>query len=201
MMAGDTRQPDQGAQDPQQWVCVGVISGAHGIRGEVRLRSYTEDMGALATFERLVSGPEHAPVRILSARPHKGGLVARLEGVGDRNAAEALKGRELFVSRSDLPPPEEGEYYFADLEGLAVEDDGGRKIGAIRAVLDFGAGPLLELELEAPRPNVGRAPMVPFTGEFVPEVDIAGGRVVVLLDSWLESLPKGKADSGSNGQD
>ncbi len=107
----------------------------------------------------------------------KGGVVARLEGVSDRNAAEALKGVELYVDRDKLPAAAEGEFYHADLIGLAAVDPQGKRLGEIVAVQNYGAGDLLEIRLT----GAGKTELVPFTEATVPEVDIAAGRVVVAM--------------------
>lgn len=176
--------------DKVDWLCVGVIAGAHGVKGEVRLKSFTEEPAAIGAFDALFAGAGREPIRLLGLRPAKGGFVGRIEGVTDREAAEALKGTELFVRRADLPSTEdEDEFYLADLEGLTALDGNGAVLGSIAAIHDFGAGPLLEIKLaadRAPRKYVGVSPLVPFTKALVPEVDIGAGRVIVLLDKWLE---------------
>ena len=155
-------------------IVMGVITAAHGIRGEVKLKSFTEVPEDIAAYGPLYlnDGPER--LEILSLKPAKGQFVARLKGIADRNAAEALKGVRLKLPRSRLPETEEDEYYHEDLVGLVVEDTSGRVVGRICAVQNFGAGDLLEI-----RPPRGRSFFVPFTRADVPEVDLAGGRVVI----------------------
>lgn len=172
--------------DKAEWLCVGVIVGVHGIKGEVRLKSFTGDAAAIADYDGLVMGPERKPIAFKRMRPAKGVVIGTIEGVATRNDAEALKGTELFIRRSDLAQPDEGEFFIADLEGLVAKDGAGARLGVIRSVNEYGAGPLLELALDEPRKDVGRAPVVPFTKALVPEVDIAGGHVTVLLDDWLD---------------
>jgi 16S rRNA processing protein RimM len=113
-------------------------------------------------------------------------VVARLEGVADRDAAEALKGVELYVARDRLPPAAEGEFYHADLVGLAAVDAAGKAIGTIVAVHNFGAGDLLEIKLS----GASKTELVPFTDAFVPEVDIAARRVVVVLPPAEDARPE-----------
>ena len=156
-------------------VRVGEIVGVHGVRGLVRLRSFTGDPAAVAAYGPLEdeAGRRKFAIRLQSAA--KGVWVARIEGVDTREAAEALKGVGLFIDRARLPEPEEGEFYHADLIGLRAERAGdGAALGTVLAVHDFGAGTMLELTL----PEGGTA-MVPFTLAAVPVVDLAGGRVVV----------------------
>jgi len=156
-------------------VCVAQIGAPHGVRGEVRLRSFTEDPMAVARYGPLESEDGSRSFEIESIRPAKGHLVARLRGVNDRDAAKRLTGTELFVPRERLPAPKEDEFYHADLIGLAAVDGDGNQLGTIVAVHNFGAGDILEIQ-----PAVGAAMLLPFTQAIVPTVDIKRGRVVVV---------------------
>ena len=156
-------------------VCVAVISGPHGVRGLVRLRPFTAEPEAVTAYGPLTdqTGQRRFAVDLLSAS--KGQWLARIAGVDDRNAAERLRGMQLFVERSRLPVlPDEDEFYHADLVGLVVEDAQGQTLGTVRAVHDFGAGDLLEVI----RPGAGPVSL-PFTRDVVPVVDLAAGRLVV----------------------
>jgi len=155
-------------------VCVGEIVGVHGVRGLVKLRSFTEDPGAVTAYGPVSDeGGRRLVVHLQSAA--KDGWLARVEGIADRTAAEALRGTKLYVDRAVLPEPDEGEFYHTDLIGLRAERaDGGGAMGTVTAVHDFGAGTLLEL-----RAADGVTVTVPFTLAAVPVVDIAGGRLVV----------------------
>ena len=156
-------------------ICVAQIGGPHGIRGEVKLKSFTADPLAVKDYGPLTSEDGSAQFEIETVRPAKSHLVARFRGVDDRNAAERLTNLRLFVSRERLPPPGTDEFYHADLIGLTAVTADGVEIGTVVAVHDFGAGDLLEL-----RPVTGGTTiMLPFTDAFVPSVDIAGGRIVV----------------------
>ncbi len=146
-------------------VCVGRIAGAHGVRGDVKIVPYCEDPALLEKVEGF-------GVRIL--RGHGNFLLAEIEGITDREAAMALKGTELWIERSALPEPEEEEYYFEDLKGLEVRGADGLACGKVVAVQDFGATPLLEI-----RPVAGASYYLPFTKEYVPEVNLAGGFVSI----------------------
>jgi 16S rRNA processing protein RimM len=158
-------------------ICVAQIGAAHGVRGEVRLRSFTEDPLAFAGYGPLESEDGARRFEIESLRPAKDHFVARLSGVADRNAAEALTNLRLYVPRDRLPPIEDDEtYYHADLIGLAAVTPDGAPLGKVTAVHNFGAGDVVEI-----RPNGGGEPlMVPFTDTTVPSVDIGAGRMVVL---------------------
>jgi 16S rRNA processing protein RimM len=156
-------------------ICVAQVGGAHGIRGEVKLKSFTGDPMAVKDYGPLTSEDGAVSLTIEAVRPAKGHLVARFHGIADRNAAERLTGLRLFVPRSRLPPSAADEFYHADLIGLAAVTADGSAIGTVVAIHDFGAGDILEL-----RPPAGGATiMLPFTEAFVPSVDIAAGRIVV----------------------
>ena len=156
-------------------ICVAQIGGAHGLRGDVKLNSFTADPMAVKDYGPLTTEDGAASFEIEALRAAKGHLVARFRGVGDRNAAERLAHLRLFVPRERLPPPAVDEFYHADLIGLRAVTADGTEVGTVAAIHDFGAGDILEL-----RPQAGGTTiMVPFTAAFVPSVDIAGGRIVV----------------------
>lgn len=181
---------------PAGHVCVGAVAGAHGVRGGVRIKSFTEDPHDVGAYGKVTDEAGRRTFDIRVTGQAKGVVLARLSGIDSREAAEALKGLRLYVPRDRLPPPSDDEFYHADLIGLAVVDQAGAVIGEVRAVHDFGAGDLLEIAME------GRAPvLVPFTAEAVPAVDIAAGRLVIdpppgLLDDEevQEDLPTGPSN-------
>ena len=157
-------------------VCVAQIGAAHGIRGEVRLRSFTEDPMAVASYGPLESEDGTRRFTIEALRPAKDHFVARFEGVGDRDAAETLTNLRLYVSRDKLPPIDEDEtFYHADLVGLAAVTPDGTPLGTVTAILNFGAGDLIEI-----KPAAGEPIMVPFTDAAVPEIDMKARRMVVV---------------------
>jgi 16S rRNA processing protein RimM len=156
-------------------ICVAQIGGAHGIRGEVKLKSFTADPMAVKDYGPLMSEDGSASFEIEALRPAKGHLVARLRGVSDRDAAERLTHLRLFVPRERLPPPGADEFYHVDLIGLAAVTADGTEVGTVIAVHDFGAGDILELR----PPAGGTTIMLPFTDAFVPAVDVAAGRITV----------------------
>ncbi|MEJ0063711.1 MAG: ribosome maturation factor RimM [Alphaproteobacteria bacterium] len=167
--------------DRQRKICVGKITGAHGLRGLVRLRSFTENPEAIAAYA--LTGADGKPVKVTLKSPMGEEFIAEIEGVNTRHAAQAMRGAELFTDRDALPPAGEREYYRADLVGLRVEDAAGAAIGTIIALHDFGAGSFLEIKLTG-----GNTAMLPFRDAFVPTVDIAAGRVVVTPPAdWLET--------------
>jgi 16S rRNA processing protein RimM len=162
-------------------VSVGVITGAHGVRGEVKLRSFTADPAAIANYGPLATATGER-LEIVKLRPQKDGFIAVLKGVADRDRAAALKGTELFVARERLPQPENGEVYLRDLVGLAVMQQG-RRLGEVVAVRNFGAGDLIDVRM----PDRADTVLIPFATGFVAETDIAGGKIVVdLPDGFLD---------------
>ena len=153
---------------------VGRIAAAHGLRGLVKLQCFTARPESIGSYGPLSDAAGKRVFEVTVLNPLKGGVVASIAGVSDRNAAEKLRGVELYMPRDRLPPPGEGEFYHADLVGLAVEQKDGTPFGRVQAVENYGAGDLLAIV----RPG-GRSVSLPFTDQVVPVVDIAGGRVVV----------------------
>jgi 16S rRNA processing protein RimM len=159
---------------PTDRVLIAAVAGPHGVRGLVKLKCFTEDPARVTAYGPLTDETGAREFRIAVLGTVKGGVLARIEGVADRSAAEALKGTRLYVSRSALPGlVGEDEYYHADLVGLGVETRDGRPLGRVKAVLNYGAGDVLEVER-------GGAPtlLLPFTRASVPVVDLPGRRLV-----------------------
>ncbi|WP_332765145.1 ribosome maturation factor RimM [Phenylobacterium sp.] len=167
-----------------QLLLVAQVGGAHGVRGELKITTYTADPMAVADYKNLMRQDGSPGLVIASARPAKGGIVARVKGCDDRNAAEALRGLKLFIARDVLPEPEEDEFYLADLIGLAVETAAGEPLGKVKDVRDFGAGDLLEIQ-----PRAGQSWWLPFTREAVPEVRLAEGKVIAAPPAVIEADP------------
>ena len=183
------------ASKDRQLVVMGVITSAHGIRGEVKIRSFTEVPEDIASYGPLLldDGPE--TVEIVRLRPAKGAFIARLKGVEDRNAAELLRGRELKLPRERLPDIEdEDTFYHSDLVGLRAEKEDGSPAGEVVAVHDFGAGDLLEIRPEGTRETY----YLPFTKEAVPDVDVRGGRVVINPPAELEEDALRRSGAGKH---
>ncbi len=157
----------------QDLICVGAIAGAFGVRGEVRVKSFCANPKDIASFSPL-STKDGRGFEVKITRPVKDGFAARLSGVATREDAEALRGTALFAPRDRLPVLPDDEFYHADLIGLTVVDTGGADLGRVRAVHDFGAGDVLDVQGKTEH-------MIPFTRAAVPTVDLTAGRVVVDL--------------------
>lgn len=157
-------------------IAVGRVAGAFGVRGEVRITTFTEEPLALARFRELKRQDGSPGLTLLSAREAKGGLICRCPGVETKEQADALRGLRLFIPREALPAPDEDEFYLADLIGLAAVTPEGETLGAIKSVQDFGAGDILEITPAGGGPTWYLA----FTRETVPTVDIAGGKLIVV---------------------
>jgi 16S rRNA processing protein RimM len=172
---------------PQELVLVGQFGAAHGIKGEVRLKSFTQEPQAIGRYGPLSDRHGARAFTIASLRPLKDDLfVARLKGISTRAAAQALTGLELYVPRAALPPPEDEEFYFADLVGLVAADEAGETIGPVVQVLNYGAGDMLEIATR----SGGETLLVPFTKAAVPHVDLAAGRLVISLPHVIEASPE-----------
>ena len=150
-------------------IALAAVAGAHGVKGEVRLKLFSENAASLASHENVYVGGVQR--RLLNVRDGGKTAVARFDDVADRSAAEALRGQLVEVDRSTLPPLEEGEYYHADLIGLPCVDRDGQPVGIVVAVENFGAGDLLEVELPG-----GRKSLIPFK---VGIADLEGDRIIL----------------------
>ena len=150
-------------------VALAAVAGAHGIKGEVRLKLFSDTLESLSAQKEVDVGG--TPLRLLSVRPAGKAAVARFEGIADRGAAEALRGRLVEIDRTALPSLAEGEYYHADLIGLPCVDGAGAPVGSVAAVENFGAGDLLEIA----RPD-GKRALIPFKTGIA---DLADGRIIL----------------------
>src|SRR6195952_2788046 len=166
---------------PPVQICVARIGVAHGVRGEVKLWTFTEDPLAVKRYGPLWTRDGARQFEVTQAREAKGHLVAALKGVATREDAERLNGVELYIARDKLPATEEDEYYHADLIGLAAVTPAHQPLGRVVAVHYFGACDILEIA-----PPHGATLLLPFTNAVVPSVDLAGGRVVIELPEEIE---------------
>lgn len=163
-------------------ICVGAITGAFGVAGEVRLKSFCADPTAIADYGPLYTEDGSRSFVVKLTRPVAGGLGARVTGIKTKEEADALRGTELFVDRTRLPSLPDDEFYHSDLIGLQAVDTGGVILGSVVAVHNHGAGDILEIT----GPGRKTALMLPFTLAAVPTVDLAAGRVVVDLPEGLD---------------
>lgn len=162
--------------DTSARILMGKIGAAHGIRGEVRITSHTQDPEAIASYGPLDTDRQGLTITIEAARLNKTVLVARIKGIKDRNAAEALNGVSLFVDRARLPDTEdEDDFYHADLIGLDARLDTGVSIGKVLALHNYGAGDLIEIA----DPRSGDTFLYPFTKAVVPTIRVAEGFLVI----------------------
>ena len=155
-------------------ICVGAFAGAFGVKGEVRLKSFTAEPTALADYGALSSEDGQREFSVTLTRPINNGFAAQVSGVKTKEQADALKGVKLFADRSKLPDLPDDEYYHADLIGMEVYDTGGALLGRVKAVLNHGAGDLLEIHGAGLKSSV----LLPFTLEVVPTVDLKAGKIV-----------------------
>jgi 16S rRNA processing protein RimM len=155
-------------------VIVGAFAGAFGVHGEVRLKSYCAIPEALLLYLPLTTedGRSYASITLTGQMPN--GLIARVKGIDTKEQADALKGAALYAERARLPALPDDEFYHNDLIGMAVHDTGGTLLGTVKAVLNHGAGDLLEIHGGGRRDTV----LLPFTKTIVPTVDLAAGRIV-----------------------
>jgi 16S rRNA processing protein RimM len=172
-------------------ILVGAIAGAHGVRGQVRIKSFTDDPAAVAAYGPVSDESGQRRFDLVVVGQTKGGVIVRIDGVVDRTAAEALRGLRLYVERTALPPTNPDEYYRVDLIGLAAELADGTPYGRITNVDDYGAGDILEIE----RPD-GTTELLPFSDRVVPKVDMTARRVVVDPPVYVESPANGASDHG-----
>jgi 16S rRNA processing protein RimM len=169
-------------------VCVARIGAAHGVRGAVKLWTFTEDPFAVKVYGPLLTKDGARHFELTSAREAKDHLVVTFKGVETRDGAERLNGVELYVARDKLPATEDDEYYHADLIGLAAVTTADEPLGRVIAIHNFGAGDIIEIA-----PPTGTTLLLPFTNAVVPTVDLADGRVVIALPEEIEGDEPGSS--------
>ena len=170
-------------------ILLGAVIGAHGLKGEVKVKTFThspEKLGAYGTLSTK-DGRALTVAQLRASKPDE--AVVRFAEIADRNAAEALKGTELFVPREALPAAEADEFYHADLVGLRAEDEEGRVLGTVSGVHNFGAGDVIEIVRAD-----GDTVMLPFTREVVPVIEIEAGRVIIAAPEDVEAETKGSVE-------
>jgi len=184
----------QASSSSSSKVCIGQFAGSHGVRGLVKLRSFTDDPAAIGDYGPLSDERGQRRFTVTLNGQVKDLWLARVEGITTREQAQALAGVRLYVDRAVLPEPEdEDEFYHADLIGLPAETADGARFGVVKAIYDFGAGDMLELQ----RPD-GKLELLPFTRACVPVVDVKGGRLVVEPPAVVEARPDGGDSEGAD---
>jgi 16S rRNA processing protein RimM len=173
-----------------QQICVARIGAAHGVRGAVKLWTFTEDPLAVKHYGPLTTKDGARKFEVATAREAKGHLVATLKGIATREEAERLNGIELYIAREKLPATDDDEYYHADLIGLAAVNAAGEPIGRVTAIHNFGAGDIIEIA-----PPHGPTMLLPFTNAVVPTVDLTAGRVVIVLPDEIDGDDPANADA------
>ena len=179
--------------DALKLICVGAVTGARGVKGDVRIKSFTADPQDITSYGPLFDKTGNIAYELKVTGQAKGELVGRIVGTPNRTAAEKLKGLQFFVARDSLPSTNDDEYYFSDLVGLNVKDTQGKALGIISSVENFGAGDILEI--------LGKANgslMVPFTKETVPKVDIQNGIAIIDPPDGIFDLPHEEASKSNN---
>ena len=170
-------------------ILLGAIIGAQGLKGEVKVKTFTETPEGLGAYGPL-HGKNGRRFEIASSRASKGDIaIVKLAGVESRKAAEALRGLQLFIHRNQLPTAEANEFYHTDLVGLSAEDEEGRRIGKVASIHNFGAGDVIELVRDD-----GDEVFLPFTREVAREIDIEGGRIVIAAPEEVEAGEKGSVE-------
>jgi 16S rRNA processing protein RimM len=181
-------------KDTSRRILLGRIAGAHGIKGQVLIKTFTSEPEGIADYGALEDSSGRRSFNIEVERVTPKGVIGRVNGIADRTQAEALKGIDLYVQRDRLPAPDEGEFYYEDLKGMEAVDAAGRVIGTVTAVVNYGAGDILEIRASLG----GNTKLVPFTEACIGEVDVAKGRIAVTLP---EEVDAGDAQGGPENEE
>lgn len=169
------------------WVCVGTLGAAHGVRGDMRLKSFTEKPLAIFKLPDLRLGADGKPVTLSKKGKAKDGFVVHVDGINSPEEASNMKAKQLFALRENFADASEDEFYLADLIGLRAQDLSGAEIGVVSSFDNFGAEDLLELVLHEPVKSLGRHIFVPFRKTLVPEIKLAERIAVIDFDQWQET--------------
>ena len=183
------------------WICVGALAGTHGVRGDVKLRSFTENPAAIFKLKDLRQGPNGPAAALKKISTNKDGFIVHVAGYETPEAAKALNGKQFYVARCEMKATSKDEFYLADLIGLKAIDSAGEELGFVCAVENFGAEDLLELQLLEPVKNLGRNVFIPFRLALVPDVDVAAGHVVINFADWRETQISERDGDGAEGID
>ena len=172
-------------------ILIARIGAPHGVKGAVRVKAFTDDAAAIGDYRPLVA-KDGRVFEISHLRPEKSVVIVTFAGIDDRDAAQELNGTDLYVERSALPASDDAdEFYHADLIGLVALTPDGEGLGTVVAVHDFGAGEMLEVELVG-----GKTLLLPFSKAVVPEIDLAGGGLIVVPPPEVEARGDTKTPKG-----
>jgi len=155
-------------------ICIGEIQSAHGVDGDVKLKSYCTEPSDIARYTPLIDPIQNNQYELTLKRPTKIGFIAKIHGISTKEAADKLGGTKLYIPRAHLPDLPDDEFYHTDLIGLQVFDSGGALLGSVKNVLDHGAGDILEVQ----RPASSETVLLPFSLAFVPTVDLGAGKII-----------------------
>ena len=176
-------------------ILIARIGAPHGVKGAVRVKAFTGDAAAIGDYGPLVAKDKRV-FAIRHLRPDKSVVIVSFAGVDDRDAAAALNGTELYIARSALPASDDAdEFYHADLIGLVAVSPDGERLGVVIAVHDFGAGEMLEVEQESEKAGA-QTLLLPFSKAVVPQIDLAGGRLVIVPPPEIEARPETEMPQG-----
>ena len=173
-----------------EWICVAAVATAHGVRGALKLRCFTERPEDVASYGPLFDRQGRRLFEITVIGEAKGGVIAKADEIESREDAEALRGLELFVPRSALPEPDEDEFYYQDLQGLVAVNAAGERIGVVKRIVNHGAGDLVEIDADA-----GETAFFPFDKETVPSVDLETKRLTITPRQETVVEPAADADA------
>ncbi len=164
---------------------MGQFAGPHGLKGALRLKSFTENPANVKAYKSFFLEGGYDAISPRFSNPAKGGFIVTLEGVSTPEAASALKGKKLYIQKATLKPAKEGEFYLADLEGLDVKTTTGKAIGKVTKVYDFGAGPIIDIDLLEPLKGYGYSIMIPLRGNAVSAINLTRGFLEIDHETWL----------------
>ncbi len=173
------------SQGQNDYVCVGQFAGPHGLKGGIKLKSFTEEPGNIKGYKAFFLEGDFSPISPRFSGTTKGGFIVTLEGVSTPEDTVPFKGKKIFIAKQALKPAGKDEFYLADLEGLDVKNGADELLGTAAKVYDFGAGPILEIDLNEPLKDYGKTLMLPLKGNYVSDIKLAEGFLTIDLGSWL----------------
>jgi 16S rRNA processing protein RimM len=192
MTEGDKERIQAGIEG--EWVCVGALGAPHGVRGDVRLRPFTENPAAIFKFNDLRLGANGKSIVLVKKGKSKDGFIVHIDGLNSPEEANALKIKDIYVLRSEFDQPAEDEFFLADLIGLTAIDLSGTDLGVVTTVDNFGSEDLLEVVLHEPVKSLGRTIFIPFRKTLVPNISLADGTATIDFLAWQETQTSERDD-------